>query len=62
MTQEELTTIFNLLDAGEVMEGWGMSRHLDFDTLFNSERRQWQRDRFSDTWIEMKELARDGWR
>lgn len=33
---------------------WGMSRHSDFDMLFNHERRQWQRDRVSDKWLELK--------
>lgn len=51
-SQEGLTQIFEALSAGQIVEGWGSSVHRDFDSLFNSEGRLWERDRTLPVWVE----------
>lgn len=52
MKQKQLTETFDTLLAGLPVEGWGMSQHRDFDTLVNSNRRLWVRQRGGTYWSE----------
>jgi len=55
MTQGDLDGIFARLDSGGELQGWGLSRHRDYDMLFNAEKRMWRRLRNGATWREVSD-------